>query len=102
MSAPVKLATLIQEVRRRANLEYQVGFISDAEIASYLNYGLSEVYDMLVAVKGQEWFVASYVFATNLNTASYSLPGDIYQLMTVDVNLGNNITLSARPWMPSE
>jgi hypothetical protein len=102
MAAPVTLTQLIQEVRRRANLENQIGFITDQEITSYLNYGCSEVYDMLVAAKGQEWFVASYPFLSVLNQDTYALPANLYQLMTVDIELGNNIILSARPYMPSE
>ncbi len=102
MAAPVTLEALIQSVRRRANIENQQGFIPDSEITEYLNYGMSEVYDMLVESKAQEFFVSRYNFSTQANTSYYALPADMFQLMTVDLNLGNQITLSCRPYMPAE
>jgi hypothetical protein len=102
MAAPVTLEAMIQSVRRRANIESQLGFITDAEITELLNYGCSAVYDLLVEAKGQEFYKAQYTFSTTSNNQTYPLPPDMFQLMTVDLNLGNNIVLTCRPFMPSE
>jgi hypothetical protein len=93
---------MIQSVRRRANIENQYAFIPDAELTEYLNAGLAKVYEMLVEAKGQEFYVAKYTFNTQANTDTYALPGDMFELMAVDLNLGNMITLTCRPFMLSE
>jgi hypothetical protein len=103
MSAPVKLEDMIQSVRRRANIENQTAFITDVELTDYINYGLGEVYDMLVESRAQEYYRSAYTFTTTLNQDSYVITQlDLYELISVDVNLGNNIVLSARPFMESE
>jgi hypothetical protein len=103
LSAPVKLEDLIQSVRRRANIENQNAFITDSELADYINAGLVEVYDLLVEARAQDYYRSQYSFSTVGNQASYPIGQlDMYELISVDINLGNNITLSARPFMESE
>lgn len=108
MAASVTLSSMISSVRRRANIENQTSFISDAEITEYLNAGLSALYDMLVQAGGQPWYRASKTFSTSGNTAFYSFATigatDFYVMQSVDVQLGsNNVpTVSARPYMEFE
>lgn len=105
MAAAVSLTSMIQSVRRRANIENQTSFITDQEITEYLNAGLASLYDLLVQAGGQPWFRSSYTFATTGNTATYPLPADFYELVSVDVQLGSVggiPTISAKPYMEYE
>lgn len=102
MSSPVTLAQMILAVRRRANIESQTGFITDAELTEYLNYCCSDLYDRLVQAGGQEWFRKSSTFSTNSTTDTYTLPPDFYRLTSVDATLSTNIVLTCRPFMEEE
>lgn len=107
MASAVPLTSLIQSVRRRANIENQSAFITDAEITEYLNAGLASLYDMLVQAGGQPWFRNSYTITTTGNTSSYALPPDFYVMQSVDCLLGNISsggipTITARPYMEFE
>lgn len=102
MAATQTLDNMILSVRRRANIESQTGFISDAEITEYLNYTLSDLYDRLVQAGGQPWFRSSYSLTTVNGTDTYTLPSDFYRMMSVDVNIGGNLVVCARPFMEFE
>lgn len=106
MSAPITLGAMLNSVRLRANLENQTGFIADAEIYEHLNYGIGELYDLLIAARAQEYYRNSISFNTTANQAFYSFSSigitDFYQLVSLDVQLGTNITISARPYMEAE
>ena len=54
---------LRDEVRQRADMVYS-DFVSDSEINRYINESISELYDMLIAAKGQEWYMRTYTFPT--------------------------------------
>ena len=44
------------EVRQRADM-VNSDFVTDNEINRYLNESISELYDMLISAKGQEWYI---------------------------------------------
>lgn len=103
MSSPVTLSQMILAVRRRANIESQTGFITEAELTEYLNYCCSDLYDRLVQAGGQEWFRRSPPpFLTNSTDDTYPLPPDFYRLTSVDVTISTNVVLTARPFMEEE
>jgi len=102
VSAPVTLTQFILAVRRRANIESQTGFITDAEITEYGNYCLSDLYDRLVQAGGQEFFRKSSTFATNSTDDTYPLPPDFYRLISVDATISSNVVITARPFMEQE
>lgn len=62
-------------------------FVTDPECNRLINLALREMYDLLVAARGHEYYEAedttSIVLATG--TATYALPTDVYQLLAVDV-----------------
>lgn len=111
MASSVKLKDMILSVRRRADIVSQTGFISDAEITEYLNYCISDLYDLLVQAGGQEFFRKTQKFTTNNNTDTYDLrivAPDFYRLISVDAYLSgdaspnSNIVLSVKPFMEEE
>ncbi len=102
MSAPVTLSNLVLAVQQRANIENQNGFITPAELRGRINYACMDVYDRLVAARAQEYFRAQQILNVVANTPLYGLAADAYQIISVDVVLGNNQTLSAKPYMEFE
>lgn len=66
-------------------------FVTTQEWNSYINQSYTELYDMLIQVYGDEYYVAQYSFTTTAGTfpALYDLPDDFYKLMGVDLAIGN-------------
>jgi len=67
------------------------GFITTAEANSIINNSIAELYDLLIAARGMDWYekVPPNSFVTDgRNPALYALPSDFYQLITVEANLG--------------
>lgn len=105
MARSVTLATLESRVLRRANLEGAMGpnsFITQAELDDAINESLAELYDLLRAGYGQDYFVNTSTFNTTANTASYALPGDFMSMLGVDITFGQNLVITGRPYMWTE
>jgi hypothetical protein len=102
MSAPVSLGSMIASVQRRANIENFTRFITLPELREYLNEALAELWDMLVSARGQEHARKTYQMATTANVASYPLPSDFYELISLDVQLAPGQRLDAKAYMESE
>jgi hypothetical protein len=62
-------------------------FVSDAEANNYINFAIAELYDLLVASYGEDYFLSSVTGTTTNGTTDYSLPSDFYKLRGVDVKL---------------
>lgn len=65
-------------------------FVSKQEWNDNINHSYAELYDILVQVYGDDYYVAApYSFSTDGRTpALYPLPSDFYKLMGVDAALG--------------
>lgn len=60
-------------------------FVTTQEWNTYINHSYTELYDMLVQVYGDEYFVSTTAFVTDGRTpARYPLPRNMYKLMGVD------------------
>lgn len=101
MARAVSLGAMLTEVRRRANIENQTGFITDAEIRNYLNYTITRLYNQLVQNGGQEWFRAVSSITTVPGLSAYPLPSDFFELQSVDLTI-NGVTLTLLPYMEVE
>ena len=78
-------------------------FVSTQEWNTYINHSYTELYDMLVQVYSDEYFVSSTAFQTDGRIpGNYPLPQNIYKLMGVDLGIApsNNawITLKKFPF----
>lgn len=101
-----RVRTLLQlrdEVRQRADM-VNSDFVTDAEINRYLNESISELYDMLISCKGQEWYISRYTFPTVAGQELYSIPPgeDFYMLLGVDADMGGSTPIPLRPYMLDE
>jgi len=97
--ALVTLSTFRTRSRQRADM-VNSRFITDAELNYFVNASISELYDLLIATRGENYYVKSYSFTTNINVDSYALPADFLKLMGVDyvTSTTQAITLKAFRW----
>lgn len=103
MAKSVALSTMITQVREAADMAGSA-FVTDAEITSLINTYVAELYDLLVSAYGPAFYASSYTFSTIADQREYTLPvspntgSDFYQLLGVDVDLGDGDVLSATPF----
>lgn len=63
-------------------------FVTTQEWNTYINHSYNELYDILVQVYGDEYFVSSTAFQTDGRVpGTYPLPQNIYKLMGVDLGV---------------
>jgi hypothetical protein len=102
MSRARSLANLLTDVRQRAQMENSP-FVTDSELTEWINQSIAELYDLLVAARGQEYYLAT---TASQNTVpgidTYSLPADFYQLLGVDVTLNASDVVALKPYMFQE
>lgn len=90
MSTTMSLLELRTATRQRSDMVNST-FVSDAELNSYVNQSLFELYDLLIQKYGNDYFVASpFTLTTNGTSDSYALPGNFYKLLGVDLALSNS------------
>jgi hypothetical protein len=94
----VSLLQLKERSRQRADMESS-DFVSDSELTSYINSSLAELYDLLVAAYGEDYFLADpFSITTAVSTSDYALPEDFYKLKGVDCKISGNEWYSLRPF----
>jgi hypothetical protein len=98
----VALKTLRTRVRRACDIESATARFPDAELNDYINESNAELYDLIRSNFGPDYYRKTYSFQTFGNAASYPLPSDFLDLISVDVPLGGNLVLTARPYMENE
>lgn len=63
-------------------------FVSEPELISYINQSYFELYDLIVAAYGTNYYVATpYQFTTDGTTDQIALPTDFYKLLGIDLSL---------------
>lgn len=78
------------------------GFLSDAEINSFINTGIAFLFNKLSLVHGQEYFEADPVTYTTVSgQTKYDLPPDFWQLNSVEMNDGG-FRRALQPFMEKE
>ena len=93
--ASVTLQEFRERARERADMENS-RFISDAELNRYINASIQELYDLLIASRGENYYVSSYSFTTSTNTDTYALPSGMLKLLGVDYVRGVNSAYSLK------
>jgi hypothetical protein len=79
-------------------------FVTDAELLRYINESISELYDMLITAKGQEWYIQTYDITTAVGVSDYEVPEaeNFYLLLGVDINANTGSAVPLRPYMLDE
>ena len=80
----VSSTTLIADARRYAD-QRQSTFFTDSEVRRIINQQIAEYYDLLVSVRGHEYYATSDEITLSAGTTAYSLPADFYQMLSVDL-----------------
>lgn len=103
MASNVTLADLKTRSREAADMVGST-FIEDAELTRYINASAQELYDLLVAAYGQEYYLDEFNIPIVSGTDTYALPTDFYQLLGVDLLLdaNGNEAVTLKPYMLSE
>lgn len=79
------MSTTLTELQTRARQRADMvssAFISDAELTTYINQGLFELYDLVVAAF-EDYFTTSTTFTISSGNA-YTLPASFYKLRGLD------------------
>lgn len=88
-------------MQRAADIEGATARFPNTELNDYINESLAELYELVRSSFGQDYYRKVYTFTTT-SAASYNLPADMMALISVDVPLGGNLVLTARPYMENE
>jgi hypothetical protein len=88
------LGDLRSDVRQRTSLESSQS-VTDVEVNEYINQSIAELYDLLIASQGMEFYEKDAPsFTTVGGTTLYALPRDFYRVLRVEANLsGFNVPL---------
>ena len=80
------LAQLIVDVRQRADL-LNSQHVTDIELTEYISQSYTELYDMLVSVRGQDYYESTRSIMTVGGQSEYPLPDDFYQMIQVETDI---------------
>ncbi len=98
------LLELRTAARQRADMGTSL-FISDAEFTSLINQSYFELYDLLIAAYGADYFATFGADTTLAGTAdTTALPSDFYKLLGVDLKLSSGINsyVTLKPFQMAE
>lgn len=93
MARNVTLSQLRSDARLYADERPGSGssFITETECTRLVNLAIAELYDLLVAARGHEYYeTVSTALSTSSGTATVSLPNDFYQLLAVHLQWSAN------------
>lgn len=94
------LTDMINDIRQRTNMENST-FVTDAEIAEYLNQALAELWARICQGQGQPFYRSTTTLAVTAGQQYYPLPADFMALEGVEATI-NGWTGRLDPFMPSE
>ena len=102
MARAVRLDQLRLRVTRAADIESATARFTTTELNDYINESATELYDLIRAAYGQDYYRKTQTFTTTGSTATYNLASDFLDLISVDIPLGGNLVLTAHPYMENE
>lgn len=84
MALPVYTGSDLIDLARDMSDMRDTDFVSNAEMLTYINLGLSELHDLLAEAHGQEFFLRCHEMQITDPVAVYDLPDDFLVLKGVD------------------
>jgi hypothetical protein len=111
MARLVTLTKLTTRVQQRAGMEFasSAAIIDSGEITDNINEGIAELYSLFSDTSGQPYYLESTTFQTTSSTDTYAIGtglainvADFYKPRGFDVQFGQNIVVTARPFMWAE
>ncbi|MFA6167019.1 MAG: hypothetical protein WC700_10400 [Gemmatimonadaceae bacterium] len=83
MAASVTLASMLARARRLAQMEGGTTFVTDAEVEQWLNDGLRELYDLLIAARGEDYYAVNSPIYYSALTNGWALPATFFRSLEV-------------------
>ena len=83
MPSPVIQAALRARIRTLVRQPNPNGFISDLEINRLINESAYELYDLLIASRGDAYYSVEWAFNTDPGRRRYLLPANFYRLSAI-------------------
>ncbi len=105
MAATKTLAQLRAMVRELADQETSAAstaFVDTTELDARINEALKQLYNLLIAARGQEYYVTSTTWAAVADQEDYALPADFMRLLTVYVKDGGSRYETIPTWEMTE
>lgn len=91
MSKLVTPAQLVADAYVYANMTQAAGsFITPAQALRFVNLAASEFYDLLVAARGHEYYIAEQTIPIVSGTSRYALPADHYETLSITLAWGSD------------
>lgn len=82
MSRTVTRDALVDRIRRATDTEQET-FVTDADLAERVDESMTELYDLLIAGHGQEYYAKSADLLTQSGESSYDLDDDFYKMLAI-------------------
>jgi len=111
MARTVTLTQLQTRVQQRTNMQTASNAMlyTTPELTDMINEGIADYWTILDSIQNQDYYRSSVTFSTTGNVALYAMGAgqaipitDFMKVISIDVAYGQNIILSARPYMESE
>jgi hypothetical protein len=92
VASNVTLAQLRLDARLYADQRpgSSTSFITESELTGLVNRKIRELYDMLVAARGSDYYATESTIAIVSGTSRYSLPADFYELSSITLEWTSN------------
>lgn len=92
MASSVTLAQLRLDARLYADQRpgSATSFITEPELTGLVNKKIRELYDMLVAARGSDYYATEGTIAIVAGTSRYNLPSDFYELSSITLEWSSN------------
>ena len=87
---------MITDVRIACHIEGEVNAYPNSVILELLNQAGADLYDQLVAVRGADFYEKTTTISVVANTASYNVPNDFYQVLSLEIPLNSSHTIQLR------
>jgi hypothetical protein len=102
VSTSMTLLQLRTAARQRADQEnasgdYSDAFIKDSELTSYINQSAFELYDLLITLYGNDYFLTGpYTINSDGVNDSFALPSDFYKAVSVSARNSSSAMIPLR------
>jgi hypothetical protein len=89
VSKLVTPAQLVNDAYVFANMTQAAGsFITPAQALRFVNLAATEFYDVLIAARGHEYYIAEQTIPIVAGTSRYALPADHYETLSITLSWG--------------
>lgn len=92
---------MVRELTDQETDDQATAFVEDAEVDDRLNEWLRLLYNLLIEVRGQEYYHTATSFTSQSGVSSYPLPASFMQLLGVRAYDGNT-EVPVAPWSYQE